>query len=478
MSLESLLRQHGVESVNDLVAVAARLADGDPENGIGENPDAAMAIYNEVLLDHPNHAGALYGVGTILREAGRWSQAIQIALRVTAEKPRDPRGWKLLATTYGALNRYDECLRFAEKAVLCQRVDYTLADLAYAHTNAGNWDLADKINQEALIAATTNPSGLVKEALLNCRVNEAHIRLAKGDWKAGFPAFRATLRTKWRKEWAYGDSKEWFGEPDAVVMVTGEQGLGDEVMAASMIPDAAKAAKTFILDCDARLATLFRRSFPGILVTPTRRERNITLPVMPTHHKSMFGLGELFRHKDEDFPRKPYLVPDADDVAMFRERFKGRKITGLAWSGGLPRTGLEPRTAGLNAFLPLLKRGGEYLSLQYKCDLAEINNLERQHGIKIHRLPWVTQGQDMDLLAALIASLHEVVGVHTTALHLSSALGVPTTALTHRGSGWRYSGTDLIWYPTTTKLWRKKTGESWRDCVERLAESRKERLAA
>lgn len=78
----------------------------------------------------------------------------------------------------------------------------------------------------------------------------------------------------------------------------------------------------------------------------------------------------------------------------------------------------------------------------------------------------------MDLLASLIASLSEVIGVHTTALHLSSALGVPTTTLVHRGSGWRYSGVDLIWYAPTTKLWRKKSGESWRDCVERLAHVR------
>jgi hypothetical protein len=141
------------------------------------------------------------------------------------------------------------------------------------------------------------------------------------------------MRTKWRKEWTYGDSKEWMGEPDAIVMVTGEQGLGDEVMAASVIPDAAKACQQFIFDCDARLATLFKRSFPEVLVTPTRRDREIVLPVMPTHHKSLFGLGELFRQKDEDFPRR--AVPDSrpEERRMFRQRFKGKKVIGLAWSG-------------------------------------------------------------------------------------------------------------------------------------------------
>lgn len=425
-----------------------------------------MELCHRVILDEPDNPGALYVIGIVLLNAARQVQAIQVAKRITHLCPKDFRGWSLLALCWGELCRYDESLKNAEKAVECSRTDKTLADLAYAHNNAGNFDLADKFLTESLLEATVRPSALVSEALKNCRVHAGYIDLALGRWKRGFEGFRATLRTKWRKEWAYGDSKEWYGEPDAIVMVTGEQGLGDEIMAASVIPDAAKACKQFIFDCDARLATLFKRSFPGILVTPTRREQNVVLPVAPTHHKSLFGLCELFRQKDEDFPRKPFLIPNPDDVAMFRSRFKGR-VTGLAWSGGLPRNGQEPRTAGLEAFLPLLK-GGEFVSLQYKDDQAEVEAFERQHGIRIHRLPWVTAGQDMDPLAALIAACDEVVGVHTTALHLASALGVPTTTLVHRGSGWRYSGNDLIWYPKTTKLHRKKDSESWQDCVARL----------
>lgn len=434
--------------------------------------DEAMEICNRVILDEPDNPGALYVIALCLLNAARQVQAIQIAKRITHLCPKDFRGWSVLALCWGELHRYDESVRCAEKAVKCKRWDKTLADLAYAHNNAGNFELADKYCTEALIEAQTHPSPLVNEALKNLAVTDGYIKLAQGRWKEGFEGFRNTLRTKWRKEWAYGDSKEWRGEKDAVVMVTGEQGLGDEIMAASVIPEAAKSCKQFIFDCDARLATLFKRSFPHVLVTPTRREQSITLPVMPTHHKSLFGLGELFRQKDEDFHRDPYLIPDPEDVAMFRERFKGKRMVGLAWSGGLPRTGKEPRAAGLNAFLPLLKKGGDFISLQYTDDLAEIYELEKQHGIKIHRLPWVTRGQDMDLLAALIAACDEVIGVHTTALHLSSAMGVPTTTLVHRGSGWRYSGSELLWYPASTKLWRKNTGESWRDCVGRLAQSR------
>jgi tetratricopeptide (TPR) repeat protein len=445
----------------ELVRLAGDLADAD-------KLDEAMELCNRVILDEPDNPGALYVIAICLLNAARQVQAIQIAKRITHLYPKDFRGWSVLALCWGELCRYDESVRNAEKAVKCRRIDKTLADLAYAYNNAGNYVLAEKYYTEALIEARDRPSSLSNEAIRNCAVIRGHLRLAQGKWREGFEGFRATLRTKWRKEWTYGDSKEWNGEPDAVVMVTGEQGLGDEIMAASMVPDAAKVAKQFIFDCDARLETLFKRSFPNILVTPTRREREVVLPVAPTHHKSLFGLGEMFRTDDSQFPRKPFLVPNPEDVEMFRARFKGRKITGLAWSGGLPRTGKEPRAAGLKSFLPLMKKGGEFLSLQYTDDAEEVAALERDHGIKVHRLPWVTQGQDMDLLAGLIASLDSVVGVHTTSLHLSSAMGVPTTVLTHRGSGWRYAPDELLWYPPTTKIHRKKTGQSWRECIEAL----------
>jgi hypothetical protein len=69
--------------------------------------------------------------------------------------------------------------------------------------------------------------------------------------------------------------------------------------------------------------------------------------------------------------------------------------------------------------------------------------------------------------------LSEVVSVGTAAAHFSSALGVPTTILVQKGLGWAFARPELLWYPKSTQLWRKQSGESWRDCVSRLVEGRK-----
>jgi tetratricopeptide (TPR) repeat protein len=121
----------------ELLKIAGELCDAD-------KLDESMEICNRVILDEPDNPGALYIISLCLLNAARQVQAIQIARRITHLCPRDFRGWSVQALCWGELHRYDESVRCAEKAVQCSRTDKTLADLAYAHNNAGNYDLADK----------------------------------------------------------------------------------------------------------------------------------------------------------------------------------------------------------------------------------------------------------------------------------------------------------------------------------------------
>lgn len=449
----------------ELVKRAGELADAD-------NLDEALNLCNQVLYLEPDNYKALFCAGSVLMKAGKHVHAIQLLKRVCELKPNDCRGWGQLGLCYGEFHRYDESIRHTERALTIKCEAKTLSDAAYARINAGDWEAGAKLARDAL---------RLDPELKDAKLHLTNYALATEDWRAGWPGFRLTQGSKFRKEWQYGNTQEWLGEPDAVVMVTGEQGLGDEIMAASVVPEAQKACSRFILDCDARLAPLFQRSFPNVIVTGTRREKTVRLPVMPTHHKTLFGLCELFRLDDASFPRKPFLVANPDYRRMFRAMFDGwgKRVIGLAWSGGLLRTGLDQRKVGLAGFLPLVRRGeAEFVSLEYKDDAEEVRAFEAQHGVKVRRLPWVAQSPDMDLLAAMIAECDEVIGIHTAALHLSSALGVPTTIITHRGSGWRYAPAAMAWYPQTTTLHKKRIGESWRDCVARLVEARKGKLAA
>lgn len=453
--------------MRDLIKQAGDLVDAN-------ELDQALDLINKVLWTEPDNHLAVFVLGTALMKSGRNVQALQSLRRVVELQPKFVDGWSQLCICCGEMHRYDDAIRYARKALDLRRNHATLSDMAYACLSAGDYDEADRWSKEAL---RLNPD------YDDAKRHQGMIHLARQEWAPGWAGYKLTERSKYRKEYQYNDSQEWQAEPDAVVMVTTEQGLGDEIMAVGVVPDAAKACKKLVLDCDHRLYELYKRSFPNVLVTPTRRQQTVKLPIAPTHHKSLFGLCEFFRLKNEDFPRKPYLVANPQYRAMFRSLFdamgRDKRVIGLCWSGGLPRTGKEERTASLKAFWPLIRReDAHYVSLQYKDDEQEVKDFERETDVKVIRLPWAAQMPDMDLLAALVAELDEVVGVHTTVQHLAGALGVKSTVLTHRGSGWRYYPQELLWYPPSTQMWRKNRGETWRECVARLAESRKVRLAA
>ena len=449
-----------MSQIDDWITQAAELSEAD-------KIDEAVEVAGRVLMLEPDNHKALFVLGSAMLKGSRNVQAQQFLRRVCQLKPNAAQGWGQLAISSAEMHRYEESIRFAEKAHKLRPTSRTWADMSFTHTTAGNWARGREC---AVASLKLEPE--CKDAI----VHLANCDLAEQRWVEGWAGFKATEGSKWRKLYQYGDTQEWQGEPDAVVMVTGEQGVGDEVMMSSVIPDAIRGCRQFIFDCDERIHGLFQRSFPGAIVTPTRHAKTVELPMAPTHHKTLFGLAELFRTSDESFPRKPFLVPNPDYVRMFKSLLGGKRTIGLAWSGGFPRTGQVERTAGLSAFHPLLRAEPDvqFLSLQYKDDAAEVKAFEERTGARIMRLPWVTQGRDIDVLAGLIAALDEVVGVHTAALHLSSGMGVPTTTLTHRGSGWRYAPKELLWYPASTRLWPKDRGESWRDTVAALARFRAE----
>lgn len=435
-----------------------------------DKPDEAAELASRCLTLEPDNYKALYLIGSVMLKCGRNTQAQQFLRRVCELKPRDHRGWGQLSISSAEMHRYDEAIEFAERALSFKRDSRTLANASFAHTTAGNWARGRSYALESL---ELEPG--FKDALFHL----ANCDLAQRRWADGWAGFKVSEGGKWRKKWTYGDTKEWEGEADAVVMVTGEQGVGDEVLAASVIPQAIKHCRKFIFDCHERNASLFARSFPDALVVPTREKKQVALPIAPTHHKSLFGLLSLFRRQDADFPRETFLRPNPQYVAMFRELFQSmgcKRVVGIGWSGGHPRTGLIERTAGVRSFLPLLRAEPDatYVSLQYKDDAAEVLTLELETGAKVFRLPWVTQGQDMDVLAGLIAACDEVIGVATAALHYSSAMGIPTTWLCNRGLIWTFAGDDLLWYPPTARIWRKDKVESWAQCINSLAQHRKD----
>src|SRR5258705_234554 len=110
-------------------------------------------------------------------------------------------------------------------------------------------------------------------------------------------------RRRWR-------SRRNGGRVDGTLMIWGEQGLGDEILHASMLPDVIARTPSVVFEVEPRLAPLFARSFPDVTVIACQKE---LYAGKADAQEPLASLSRYLRRSFEDFPRRErgYLVADA-----------------------------------------------------------------------------------------------------------------------------------------------------------------------
>lgn len=422
--------------------------------------DAAFDIVDGILKIDPNYAPALIQAASIFDRARRLTQAYQFARRAVDVAPQLSASW----TNYGRLSEELYQLNDAERAykmavqLSTKRpvLALNLNNLSSFYATTGRWELAEKTASDALA---------IDPGSHKARGNLGIAQLAQHKWRAGWPNYGAILGSEYRKLVKYRDEPEWDGTPGKVVVVTGEQGLGDELSFASMIPDAVKACKRVIVDCDARLTGLFKRSFSRAKVYGTRLDKDVQWDeedTKPDYSISIGQLGTLFRNEESDFTGEPYLVPDKERHIMWREYFKTKQspVIGIAWSGGLDWTGNRYRRWQLSQLQPLFDAvNAHWVSLQYKDAEAEIRSFD---GADIHQYKMATLAKDYDETAGLVSACDLVICMQTSVGHLAASMGIPTWCFVNTiAPQWRYgTGDTLPWYKSM-RLFRQREDGSW-----------------
>lgn len=419
--------------------------------------DAAFELLDEMLREDPNDAQALQICAETLKKAKKYPIAYALAKRATDLRPDRPEVWSTLGHCAQQLWRHDEALSAYRKAEQRARSPNQRAmyvnNIASVHLDAGAFGKAEPVAREAF---ALDPQSV------NAEHNLGLALLAQRRWREGWPHYSASIGSSVRLNFKYRPDPEptWDGKPGQTVVVYGEQGLGDEICAASMIPDAVRDCRRVIMDCDARLVGLFRRSFPTVTVHGTRTAKALAWPKEDQEIDASiaaFELGKYYRNSAEDFHGTPYLVPCPDRTAMWRALFQGKRkpTIGIAWSGGLFHTAGTFRQLPLAEWAPIFESvDAHWVSLQYKDASADIA------GTPVVQYPYATLTKDYDDTAALVAACDLVIAVQTSVGHLAGALGVPAWVMVPKTSQWRYGEgyEDLPWY-RSVKLYRQ--GARW-----------------
>lgn len=222
----------------------------------------------------------------------------------------------------------------------------------------------------------------------------------------------------------------WRGEPPAgkAILVWREDGLGDEIVYSSCLPDLVATGALVTYECHPRLLSIFDRSFPDATVRPAPLvEGEVRDYAGFDYHLPLQSLMKHFRRRLTDFPRRPHFTPLPERSALWRARIAalgpGQTI-GIAWKSGNHNALRDRYYAPLADWEPVLRlQGCRFVNLQYgQCD-EELDQAEQAFGIRIHRWDDLDLRGDFEGQLALIANLDLVVTAPITPIHLAGAVG-------------------------------------------------------
>jgi len=501
--------------MEDVQALLRKGAEGD-HKAMAE----AENLIHGILAQQPNNWAAIFFLANIYLHYGKDGIAIVLFERAAQLEPNCPETWNNLGTAYRKENHNTDAERCLKKALEIKPDDPDVYNnLATLHINEGSPDKAlEYLNKGLALSGAHN----------QLHWNRGLALLELEQWDEGFPEYAWGVASNDRLTKNYGDALWWDGDahPNDKIVVYGEQGIGDEIMFASMLPDLQNAFQgKVIFDAHPRLVSLFEGAFPEVHVYDTRKilDRPVSwLPSeMPIQWKVPIGnLGKWFRRKEEDFPKVPYIYPDREKVEEYKEWIR---LTGpgpylaVGWVGGHKKTRKDIRSIKLADLTPIIQRAGTVFSVQYTshgeedteayfketatriwhfpevvcCQkaekyilmkdgtpIAESKNKEELKPLRVHyggEIEHVhdTPAYDYGETAAFVAALTElggrVVTVNSSLVHLMGAMGLPCYTLTPAKPAWRYGlkRKDMVWYPNVRQFRQTPIG-GWTEAIKTL----------
>jgi len=395
-----------------------------------DRSEEAKAMCREVLIRHPAHGAAHAALGYILLKREFRSEE--------------------------ALVHFDQALSAG------YRSEQLHSNRGIALQDLGRLDAAITSYDAALALSPGHPLA---------RFHRGLARLMRGEFDDGWPDYEMRHASTDRQA-PPRELPVWDGSPTSdSLLVYGEQGIGDEIMFASCIPDLLHRCPHVVLACTPKLEVLFRRSFPQAEVIALALARDASAGAGAA--RRMIAIGSLplhLRRSRSEFPdHRGYLQADPGRVAEYRERLHvlgpGMKV-GLSWRGGTNISRRALRSLDLDQLQPLLALPDvRFVNLQY--DGWPGTGAAWPIPAAGELVHWQDALDDYDRTAALVASLDVVVSVCTAVIHLAGALGKSTLVMAPYSPEWRYgiAAAQMPWYPAV-RVERQSVRGDWTPVIE------------
>jgi len=503
----------------DARGVEAYVGLGNVLRDAGDQP-GALAAYDAALGLRPRDAMALYNRGTLRLDMGEGERAIEDLRAMLEREPRHSPAWNNLGVALRGLGRHDEALEAFERAVAAdpgnpgalsnlglalQQFERTaeamerysqavkarpdsvdaIVNWASALRSDGDFEGAWAMLRRAMdtgpesaellsnSASVAIEVGRLDEArrlyerasaldptYANARFGFGQVDLRQQRFEAGWEAIELRFDTTPPMAERRAPALPALTREGLVrgrrIAVWAEQGVGDQILYSTLLPDLERSGVRAVVEVDRRLIAMYRRSLPGMTFV-AGGEAAAEFAACDAQ-VAIGSLPRFFRPDVHAFAAQPkaLLAPDPRRVEAMRARLGEGPWIAIAWrsvqSGD--RKGLAARKSiPLERFARLAQEAGaRLLDLQYGDVDAERAAFEVKHPGVLMRLEDLDTYKDLEGIVAAMQACERVVTASNANAHLAGAIGKPTTLAFVGTAPFHYwvPGPDgrSLWYPS------------------------------
>jgi tetratricopeptide (TPR) repeat protein len=484
----------------------------------GRVDDAVSDLRRAVQAD-PRFFAALFHLGSLLRSLGRHDEAITALRRACALDPANADALLHLGYALQLGGRLDEAMAHYARAVEVRPgFPEALLNWGNAHKDRGDLDAAAQFYERALAArpdfveALLNAAGaaldrerlaeakaLYERALArepanaNATYGLGQIALREQRFAAGWNGYEARFDTRPAQAVRRGPALPRLDTTTLAgarrVAIWAEQGIGDQILFSTLLPELERHGVKAVIEVDARLLAAYRRSLPALEFTtpktgdrprfPEDGTRGLS-PVSSCDYQLPIGsLPALVRTDAASFQRQPaaLLLPDPARVEAMRRLLPPGRWIAISWRSlqkGERHALAHRKSIPLEHFAALAHAAGaRLLDLQYGDVDEERRAFDARHPGVLHRIEGLDVFADLEGVMAAMSLCERVVTASNVTAHLAGAIGKAAIVAYLRGwppfHYWAAAPGGRSWWYPSVEVTSDPAHATWDALFEKLA---------
>ena len=444
--------------------------------------DDAIKAYKKALRFGTHDVDAHYNAGRALQDAERYEEAQERYQKALSLSDRDPDIWINLGVVKRQLKDDTAALHAFETAArLNPNLGAAYSNSAALLFDSGFVEIAMVLIDKAIEVEPENHK--YRYELSNFLLLSGDLVRGWRDFDKRFEHFDNAKAHRRAEPPKYLEDESLKGKK---LLLWTEQGLGEEILSSSIIPEIIEEGATCTFECSSRLVSIMKRSFPDIEIIGWKEHANAVKISSPSFDFQSPALSILsrFRPSIEETPHQTsFLKDDKELTQSYRKHYEklanGKRIVGLSWRSKNSEFG-ESKTLPLLSWEPILKAEDVFfVNLQYGDCTEDLSDVKKALGVEIYQDPDIDPFGDLDPVFSQIAAMDLVISTSNSNVHIAGSMGIPVWSMLPKARGliwfWFLDKVDSPWYPSVS-LFRQKAIQSdntdwWQDVLPEVAKA-------